>query len=193
MHPDQMTGVYCKWRAYTCHILHPAWLLCFHTIFPCCNALYCQGRLSLFLFCRLQSAAQPFPGKPSIFFQWQNENQHSTSTAVVCVHPTVAQLQCLSTQCFAEIKSQRWKWAAVSDLARLWFIGPFRWLISPVFWGKLMSQCGRGAVITWRCRAGRHRGVMWSGNAPVCLLCLILFWAVFGGERDSHVTLFTSD
>lgn len=31
---------------------------------------------------------------------------------------------------------------------------------------------------------------MWSGNAPVCLLWLILFW-VFRGEWNSHVTLFT--
>lgn len=59
-----------------------------------------------------------------------------------------------------------------------------------------MSRCGWGAELTWCRGAGRHRGVMWSGSAPVCLLCLILFWTVFFFSRggwNSHVTLFTSD
>lgn len=84
----------------------------------------------LFWFCWLQSAAQPLPGKPSIFsderMKTNTQPPPQLSRLFICVHPTVAQLQCLSTQCFAGMKSQRWMWAAVSDSARLWFIAPFR-------------------------------------------------------------------
>lgn len=97
---------------------------------------------------------------------------------------------------------------------RCWRLGPLQnshscqaWplcLISPVFWGKWMSQCGWGPALTWCCEAGRHRRVMWSRNAPVRLLCLIHFRAVFNKGWNSHfsffppftnscVTLFTAD
>lgn len=96
------------------------------------------------------------------------------------------------------MRSECWKWAAALDLAELCNSlaltspEPFGQLIRLVFSGKLMSRCGRGMVLTWCHGPSRHRRIMWSGNAPVCLLRLILSQLCSRGRWNSHVTLFTS-